>query len=565
MTGIEIFLQMLADAGVEYIFGNPGTTELPLNDALLGRSDIQYILALQEVPAMAIADGYAMAGRRLGVTNLHASCGLGNAMGMLYNAYREGTPLLVTAGQQDRRLRFEEPILASDLVDVARTWTKWSVEVDRIEDLPAAMRRAVQTALTPPTAPVFMSLPLDLQMEQAPSGLDLSPAAPLDRRVRPPLEALRKAAEVLRSASNPAILVGSRVTEADAVDELVALAERIGAPVIHEPGTTHGRLSFPTTHPHFAGGLPLWSPEIRQRLADHDVVFVAGMDLMRQYVYHEPARAMPEHVRLIHLDEDPWQLGKNYPLEVGLIGDTKSGLAELGRLLAESMTPQQTEGARQRSLKLAAEHEKAVAACRAAIDRERGDRPMTPLVAMESIARVLPDNVAVIEEAVTTTNTTLERLAALKNTDGYFGHRGWALGWGLNCAIGAQLAWPDRPVLGIIGDGSVMYGVQGLWTAARYKIPVTIVVPNNAQYQILKIGARGMGLPAAQDGRFLALDLDEPEIDFVALSESLGVRASRVTEPDELSDAVAESLAGDEPRLIEAAIRREAPGRLEYG
>jgi benzoylformate decarboxylase len=166
---------------------------------------------------------------------------------------------------------------------------------------------------------------------------------------------------------------------------------------------------------------------------------------------------------------------------------------------------------------------------------------------------------------VTTTNTTLERLAALKNTDGYFGHRGWALGWGLNCAIGAQLAWPDRPVLGLIGEGAALYGIQGLWTAARYKIPVTIVICNNAQYGILKIGARGLDLPAAKSGRYIGLDLTEPEVDFVRLSESFGVRACRVNEPDALSDALAESLQSDEPRLIDISIARTTPERLEYG
>jgi benzoylformate decarboxylase len=562
MTGIEAFLDMLADVGVEHIFGNPGTTELPLSDALLGRSDMQYILALQECPALAISDGYAMAGQRLGVSNLHTACGLGNAMGMLYNAYREGTPLLVTAGQQDRRLKFEEPIIWADMISVVRPWTKWAVEVDRIQDLPSAIRRAVQTALTPPTGPVFMSLPLDLQMEQA--DLDLTSAAKLDRRVRPPVEALREAADVLLEAKNPAILVGSRVTEAGAVQELVALAEQLGAPVISESGTTHGRLGFPATHPHYSGGLPLWSSEMHPKLAEFDTLLVTGMDLMRHYIYHEPI-AIPDNVRIVHLDEDPWQLGKNFPLAVGLIGDTKAGLAELSSLLADSMTPDHVSVAKQRGFQLAAAHEKAIADCRASIDRERDVRPITPLVAMESIARVLPDDVAVVEEAVTTTNTTLERLGALKNTDGYFGHRGWALGWGLNCAIGVQLAWPDRPVLGVIGDGSMMYGIQGLWTAAHYKIPVTIVVPNNAQYQILKIGARAMGLPAAQEGQFLGMDVTEPEIDFVALSESLGVRASRVSEPDELSAAVEESLAANEPRLIEAKIGRETPDRLEYG
>jgi benzoylformate decarboxylase len=166
---------------------------------------------------------------------------------------------------------------------------------------------------------------------------------------------------------------------------------------------------------------------------------------------------------------------------------------------------------------------------------------------------------------VTTTNTTLERLGALGTTDGYFGHRGWALGWGLGAAIGVRLAWPDRPVLSILGEGAAMYGIQGLWTAAKYRIPVTFVICNNAQYQILKIGARGLGLPQAEAGRFLAMDLTEPEIDFVALARSLGVEATRIGEPDELTEAVSASLAGDVPRLIDVPIRRKPPERLEYG
>ncbi len=179
---------------------------------------------------------------------------------------------------------------------------------------------------------------------------------------------------------------------------------------------------------------------------------------------------------------------------------------------------------------------------------------MTPLVFMEALSRVLPANVAVIEEAVTTTNTVFERLAALKNTTGYFGHRGWALGWGLGCAIGVKLAWPERPVLGVIGDGSLLYGIQGLWTAARYRIPVTFVVPNNAQYQILKVGAVNMGLPAAQRGEFVGFDVTDPEVDYVGLSRSLGVEAHRITEPDELSERVAQSLFSDRPQLFESRL-----------
>jgi benzoylformate decarboxylase len=562
-TGIRALLQMLADAGVRYVFGNPGTSELPLMDAMVDQDRLQFILALQEVPVVAIADGYAMASGSPAVANLHISCGLGNGMGMLYNAYREGTPLVVTAGQQDRRLKFEEPILWSDMVRVARPWTKWAAEVERVEDIPAAVRRAVQTARTPPTGPVFLSLPMDVQMAEA--DLDLTPATPLDTRVRPPVEALRRAARVLAEAANPGILVGSRVVEADAVAELVAVAERLGAPVISESATTHGRLSFPADHPLSACGLPLWSPEIRERLAEFDVLLVTGMDLLRQYVYHEPARALPEHVRLVHLDEDPWQLGKNYPVEVGLIGDTKSGLSELGSLLASAMTPEQVQAARARGARRAGQHEQDREALHRQARAERDRRPLTPLCLMESLARVLPQDVAVVEEAVTTTGTYFERLGALRNTTGYFGHRGWALGWGLGCAVGVQLAWPDRPVLALLGEGAAMYGIQGLWTAAHYRLPVTFVICNNAQYQILKVGALGLGLPGAQAGRFVGLDLVEPEVDLVGLARSLGVEARRIHEPDELADAVAESLAGDVPRLFDVPIERSVPGRLNYG
>lgn len=566
MRAIDVFLDQLSALGVRHIFGNPGTTEMPLNDALAGDDRFRYILGLQEVPVMAMADGFAMASGTLGVVNLHISCGLGSAMGMLYNAFREGTPLLVTAGQQDRRLVFEEPILAGDMVSVTRPWTKWSVEVQRGADLPSAVRRAAQTALTPPTGPVFLSLPVDVQTELIDAAqADLDPPRVPDCRVRPPLEALHRAAEVLREANNPAILVGSRVTERDAVAELVAVAERLGAPAMSESGTTHGRLGFPADHSLYSQGLPLWSPEVRERLSEFDVLLVVGMDLLRQYIHDEPWRAIPEHVKLVHLDEDPWQLGKNYPVEVGLVGHTKIALAELDALLAESMTAQQRAAAKSRSARHADAHQAAREALQTTIAEQAAHRPLTPLTLMASLAKVLPPDVAVIEEAVTTTNTTFERLAALKNTSGYFGHRGWALGWGAGVAVGVKLAWPDRPVLALLGEGALMYGVQALWSAAHHRVPVVFVICNNAQYQILKICGKGLELPNAKAGRFEALDLVDPEIDYVALARSLGVEAERVSEPEQLSQCVESALRGDKPVLFDVPILRGTPKRLEYG
>lgn len=563
-SGIEAFIEMLSQFGVRYIFGNPGTTELPLNDALITDQRIRYILGLQEVPVMAMADGYAMASGQLGVVNLHISCGLGNAMGMLYNAYREGTPLLVTAGQQDRRLAFEEPILGGDMVAVTKPWTKWSYEVTRVQDLPVALRRAVQTALTPPTGPVFLSLPIDIQQERA-ADLDLSPIAIPDTRVRPAVDAVRKAASLLRAARNPVILAGSRITERNATSSLIAVAELLGAPVISESGTTHGRLAFPSDHDLNAQGLPLWSPEIRERLAEYDVALVVGMDLLRQYVYHEPARAIPEHLRLVHIDEDPWQLGKNYPVEVGVIGHSHVALEELHAELHATMTTEERQRATARRNTLGEMHRRNRDNLWQRVNTELPQHPITPLALMGTVAKTLPDNIAVVEEAVTTTNTTLERLGALKNTTGYFGHRGWALGWGLGVAIGVRLAWPERPVLAILGDGATLYGVQGLWTAARHQIPVIFLVCNNAQYQILKIGARGLGLPQAMQDRFEGLDIDRPHVDMVGLARSLGVEAHRVTELDDLSDRLTNGWNRDKPLVLEVPITCAIPNRLNYG
>ncbi|MBN2578747.1 MAG: hypothetical protein JXB10_07115 [Pirellulales bacterium] len=554
-TGIHILLDMLVGYGVRYIFGNPGTTELPLNDALADDRRFTYVLALQELPAVAIADGYAQATRRPAVVNLHICCGLGNGMGMIYNAYREGTPLLITAGQQDQRMAFEEPILWGRMTDVVRPWTKWACEVRRVEDLPSAIRRAMQAAITPPTGPVFLSLPLDVQLGRA--EVDATVPPQLDLHVAPPPEALRQAAEILASAENPAILVGSRVCEADAVAELAAVAELLGAPVMHEATTSHGRCSFPSDHPLATSQLPFWSPEVRDRLAEFDVLLVAGMKLMQQYIYHEPARPIPEYVRLVHFDEDPWELNKNYPLAVGVIGHLKPGLAQLAQSLEKILSPEQKRRAASRRIAREKTRKAEQEKLRREADGQRAAQPMTPLSLMDTLARILPPDVAVIEEAPTTTmGGYFEQVGALKNTSGYFAQRGWALGWGLNCAIGVKLAWPDRPVLALIGDGSAMYGIQGLWTAAHYNIPVTFVLCNNTEYKILKDCAEVLRLPAACAQRHEGLDVADPTIDYVALAQSLGVPARRVDDPDSLAAAVARSLKSECPELIEVALRQ---------
>ena len=260
MQGIEAMLEVLAGHGVGRIFGNPGTTELPLNQALARRPEIQYVFGLHEIPVMSMADGYAMASGDVAVVNLHAACGLGNAMGMLYNAWQEGAPLVVTAGQQDQRLRLREPVLEADLVAVARPWTKWACEVQRADDIPQAVRRAVQTALAPPRGPVFLALPVNLQQAEVDPETDLSPPFRVDYRGGASADATEAAADLLAGAQSPRILAGSRVVEDEAIDELTQLAESLAAPVHAECTSSHGRLPMAPAHPLYRSVLPYGRP-----------------------------------------------------------------------------------------------------------------------------------------------------------------------------------------------------------------------------------------------------------------------------------------------------------------
>ena len=552
MRGIDLFLELLADFGVRHLFGNPGTTELPLMDALVSFDRIQYVLGLHETPVMAMADGFAQASGQLAVVNLHTSCGVGNAMGQLYNAYRENTPLLVTAGQQDRRLIFEEPILWGDLVGVVQPWTKVAIEVQRLDDLPRALQRAVQAALTPPTGPVFLSLPMDLQTElttrRAGAGLHVPGS-----RLRGDRESIQQAATVLSQAERPVILAGSRVVQRCAVDALVEFAETCGAVVFTEPLSHHGRLPFPCNHALARHALPMWAPEMRDCLREFDVILAVGIDLLKQYVYHADEGALPHNRPIVQIDEDPRELSKNYPA-IGIWADCGEALVELNHAVRQLRSGSQQAAARERlrtSQQFSLEARTQLAQ---ELDAEPQRSPISAQKLMRVISQHLPNDIAVIETAVTTTQSMLQRLGALPTSDSYFAHRGWSLGWGLNAAIGVKLAWPDRPVLGILGDCATLYGVQGLWTAAHYDIPVTWIVCNNSEYRILKQGAVALGLPNAQQQQFESLAIDSPAIDFVKLAESFGVEARRITEPDAIASELDAAWTRTRPLLLEVPI-----------
>jgi benzoylformate decarboxylase len=550
LSGKRAFLELLKQEGVAMLFGNPGTTELPLMDALAAESELRYVLALQEAAVMSMADGYAQASGKVAVVNVHVTPGLGNAMGMLYNASKSGAPILVTAGQHDQGFNVTEPILWADLPTLARPLVKWSAEVHALSDLPRLVHRAIKTALAPPTGPVFMSLPADILNAEA--DVDLSAPTRIAPRLRGDLEAIEAAASVLARADRPLLIAGDAVAQSGAHAELIALAELLGAPVFAE-GIAN-TASFPSSHPLFKGAMVRLAPWIAEALAPHDVLFSVGGDLFTLSL-PSSVEPVPKHLRIIHLDVDPWELGKNFPAEVAILGDPKATLPELAAAVAKQMTDRAQAQARER-LETAT---RAIRSARTALHAEAaaraGKTPIEPRALLHAIGAALPTDAVVVEEAISSALGIREFIRS-DDPQSFFGLRGGGIGWGLPAAIGVKLALPNRPVVALVGDGSALYTCQALWTAAHERIPVIFVILNNASYRILKQRVHALRGHAAQTDTYVGMDLVDPAIDFVGVARALGIAAERASTVAESTDLVRKGLADGIPMLIEVMLDR---------
>src|SRR5262252_8501060 len=386
ITGKQAFLQILKQEGVSIMFGNPGTTELPLMDGLAREPGIHYVLALQEAVAIAMADAYSQASGGLAAVNVHVSPGLGNAMGMLYDASKSGAPMLLTAGQHDQGFNVTEPILWSDLPPMAAPLVKWSTEARRLEDLPRIVHRAVKTAFAHPSGPVFLSLPVDVL--NAERDLDLGAPTRVAPRIVGDRAAVARAAELLARAETPLIMAGDAVAHGDALAELVEVAELLGAPVITEgvPSTC----AFQFTHPLYQGPFPRLGPPIRAILMQHDVLFSVGGDLFTLSLPSD-VEPMPEGLPVVHLDVDPWEIGKNYPAKVGILGDPKATLPDVAEALRKRLTPSAKKDAEARFAKSRAAMEARRRGLREQAAAEAGRTPITPLSLVASVVDAMPD------------------------------------------------------------------------------------------------------------------------------------------------------------------------------
>lgn len=549
MQAARALLEILRRAGVRYLFGNPGTTELTLLDALPD-SGLEYVVGLQEATVVAAADGYAQASGQVAVANVHVAPGVANALSVLHNAARARSPVVLTAGQQDSRLLMHEPILAGDLVQLTEQFTKWSYEIHRAEDAPAALRRAITTALAPPTGPVFLSLPMDLLTHAVEDAGDAPP--PVAARAHPDPAAIARAADLLAGARAPLVIAGDGVARAGAVAELVALAERIGARVHGEP--IYRRTSFPGDHPLWRGGLYPSPPAVRKAVDPADAVLIVGAHVFTWFL-HAPGEPFPRGVPVVQIDDDAREIGRSYPVALGIAADPRLALAALDDAVAERLDGPRREAAARRVSELGRARAEQVARVRAAAEAESSRTPITAAYLMHTLASVVSDDVVVVDESASSLPHVLRHLP-FKAPGSFYGSKTGTLGWAMGAALGVQLAEPGRKVVATIGDGSVMYAPQALWTAARLALPITYVVPNNASYAILKAGMLSLGLESAKRGTFPGMDLVGPEIDYVSLAAALGVRAWRVDKPGELRDVLAAAVREPRPTLVDVAIDR---------
>jgi len=542
-------IEILRAAGVGYLFGNPGTTELPFLDALDG-SGLTYVVALQEATAAAAADGYAQASGRLGVVNLHVAPGLANALSIVHNASRAKTPLLVTAGQQDTRLLLDAPILAGDMVKMTDGLTKWSYELRNAAEAPSALRRAIHLALSPPTGPVFLSLPMDLMSE--PCDDTGAAPGPVAARPAPEPEAIARAAALFAAAKAPVIVAGDGVARAGAQAELVALAETIGAAVHGEP--IHRRLSFPGDHPLWRGGLYPTATAVAKALERFDTVLIAGANVFT-WLFHAPGSPFGANQRVVQIDDDPREISRSYPVTLGIVAALRAALSDLHEAVAKRQDDSARAAARERTATLARARDEHARRVAATADAAASRVPIAPEYLMRTLATLLPPDALIVDESASSLAHVLRHLPFGAGSD-FFGSKTGTLGWAMGAALGVQLAHPRRKVVATIGDGSVMYAPQALWTAAHRNLPVTYVVANNASYAILKSGMLTFGLPAAKRGVFPGMDLVDPEIDYLALARSMGVLAVRVDKPGGLRDVLARALAHEGPALVDVLIDR---------
>jgi benzoylformate decarboxylase len=513
--------------GMTTMFGNPGSTELPMLADF--PSDFRYVLGLQEAVVVGMADGYAQASGSVTVANLHTAPGVGNAMGAIFNAQANHSPLLVTAGQQVRaQMTLQANLTNRDATRMPHPLVKWSYEPARAEDVPLALAHGIHAASLPPRGPAFVSIPMDdwyAEVDEADAREAI--ARRVNGRAVAGPDGVRRLAGHLDSASNPVLVVGPDVDASGGWDACVGLAERQRLPVWATPATGGGRIGFPESHPNFRGVLPPAIGPVAQTLEGHDLVLVVGSSVFPYYPYI-PGPLLPEGAMLVAITSDPDEAARA-PMGYAIVADVGLTLEALLEAVPESSRPAPEPNPGPTEIP--------------------AEDPLNASTVHTALGEVFPEDGIVVLESPAST-LALRNQLRLSRPGSYYFSSGGGLGFGLAASVGVQLAQPDRPVVCVLGEGSAQYAITAFWTAVAYDVPVTFLVLNNAEYAILKWFADVEGTQGAPG-------LDLPKLDVAAVAAGYGVNTRKASDRDEVRGALEAALASPRPELVEVPV---APG-----
>lgn len=550
MKGSEAFLQTLRSAGVKHIFGNPGTTEVGLLNALKDFPDIQYIMTLHESVAAGMADGYARSCRSPGVVSVHTAVGTANTLGMAINAFADYSPLLIMAGLKDSRslgggIFCDTPFHAGDLL---RQYTKWTWQCLEPENISRDTAMALHHALAAPCGPVFLAIPENFWEESV--HKEIHPLSTVSRfQQAASQEHINDAARLIGEAFRPFILAGNEAGAEGVMELVIRLAEERRIPVFSEERINWSYASFPNDHALYCGP---YNPR-SEPVSAADLCIGIGSKMFMPMAY-SPLPHLSPGTKLIHLHPDLRQIGSLYPAHVGLAGSVGKNLELLLAALSKRHPPPQEENWRS----LWEQYRKNRIGQLAAIRSKASAKGKYPDIfdLAEKLSHAALPNAIVVNEAIRSGHI-LPDYFTFSSTRSYYGYTGGCLGWGVPAAMGIKLAHPKRQVIAFIGDGSFLFSCQALWTASRYGLKIKIILCNNGGYMAVKSSLREYHEnPAGRNN--LVGEISRASVDFLSLARGFGIPALRVETPAELAAKLQEALSADGSFLLEVMLEHEA-------
>ncbi len=561
-TGGELCVAQTKAAGVEYLFTNPGSFEVGFFDAFVDTPGMQLIMGLHEGIVISMADGYHRVSGKPGFVNVHAIAGTAQMGGQLYNASRDGSALVITAGLNDNEQFSDESILAPrpgfDQKEIPRQFTKISWEARKAESIPVMLRRAFKTAATEPGGPVYLAM-AHYALEAKNASAQILPADRFMLRgsVRPDARMVEQAAKWLVEARRPILVVGDEIWKSGAQEELITLSEKLGLPV-----TSAGRLSFcnfPVGHPHDLGTFSMSSDYVSK--GPDLIVFVGARDIGGKVL--PDTAELPPGARILRIGIDTASMGRNYPTDLALVGDVKEALKDLMSALDSSLNKDSVKsGSQARSAEIRSASQAMRTRIANGVKSNLGHSPMHPDELGYHLARNVEPNSIIVSENITGKYDSFP-FSHRENEMMWLSNTGLSLGWGIGAAMGAALAAPKRPVVCCIGDGSVMYSASGFWTQARYSIPVLTVVWNNRNYQTVRQAYHAYKGRMASSDHYAGMYLGNPDIDYVKLAGSQGVSGEKVSNVGQLDAALKRGVKATrdgKPYLLDVEIARYGGG-----